>query len=158
MKEFLQDNFRYSENLNSLDYSALGYSLRVGNSFADVVKIDFFYTEKFLFPILDVAGIRLADLREIAAMKMGAIAQDTPRQKDFWDIHELSDKYSFHDMIEWGIQRNVWAVSKNEILDGFKKIDNIIESPEGIDCFQGKYWELVKDDLKELINDYIRNH
>lgn len=57
-------------------------------------------------------------------------------------------------MIEWGVQRNSWAISKDDILKGFQKIDEILESPDGIDCFRGKYWELVKDDLKELVNGY----
>ncbi|MCS2892693.1 nucleotidyl transferase AbiEii/AbiGii toxin family protein [Parabacteroides faecis] len=154
IKEFLLTNFPYCENLDSLDHSALGYSLRVGTSATDLIKLDFFYTEKFIFPTIIVDNIRLADLREIAAMKMGAIAQDMPRQKDFWDIHELNDKYSLQDMIEWGVQRNSWAISKDDILKGFQKIDEILESPDGIDCFRGKYWELVKDDLKELVNGY----
>lgn len=136
--------------------SALGYSVRIGNSATDLVKLDLFYTEKFIFPAIEIDNIKLADLREIAAMKMGAITQDIPRQKDFWDIHELNETYSFHDMIEWGIQRNEWAVSKADILKGFDKIDCILESPDGIDCFRGKYWELVKDDLKETVNEYIK--
>lgn len=88
-------------------------------------------------------------------MKMGAITQDIPRQKDFWDIHELNEKYSFQDMIKWGVQRNEWAVSEDDILKGFNKIDSILESPGGIDCFRGKYWELVKDDLKEIAKEHI---
>lgn len=156
IKKFLTENFSYCENLDTLDQSALGYSVRIGNSATDLVKLDLFYTEKFIFPAIEIDNIKLADLREIAAMKMGAITQDIPRQKDFWDIHELNETYSFHDMIEWGIQRNEWAVSKADILKGFDKIDCILESPDGIDCFRGKYWELVKDDLKETVNEYIK--
>lgn len=154
IKKFLQENFTYYEGLDSLDYSALGYSIRVGNSARDVVKLDLFYTEKFIFPTVEIDNIRLADLKEIAAMKMAAISQDIPRQKDFWDIHELSNRYSLREMIEWGVQRNEYAVSEEDILKGFQKMDDILESPEGIDCFCGNYWELVKDDLKELVKEY----
>lgn len=156
IKEFLSENFSYSENLDSLDQPALGYSLRVGNSTIDLVKIDIFYTEKYIFPPIEIDTFTLADPREIAAMKIGAITQDIPRQKDFWDIHELNEIYSFSDMIKWGIKRNEWTVSEDDIFRGFQKIDNVLESPEGIDCFRGKYWELVKDDLKELVNDYFK--
>ncbi|WP_439810046.1 nucleotidyl transferase AbiEii/AbiGii toxin family protein [Parabacteroides distasonis] len=158
IKEFLSENFSYSENLDSLDQPALGYSLRVGNSIIDLVKIDIFYTEKYIFPPIKIDTFTLADPREIAAMKIGAITQDIPRQKDFWDIHELNEIYSFSDMIKWGIKRNEWTVSEDDILRGFQKIDNVLESPEGIDCFRGKYWELVKDDLKELANDYFKKN
>lgn len=156
IKEFLSENFSYSENLDSLDQPALGYSLRVGNSTIDLVKIDIFYTEKYIFPPIEIDTFTLADPREIAAMKIGAITQDIPRQKDFWDIHELNEIYSFSDMKKWGIKRNEWTVSEDDIFRGFQKIDNVLESPEGIDCFRGKYWELVKDDLKELVNDYFK--
>ena len=39
---------------------------------------------------------------------------------------------------------------------GFKKIDSVKESPEGIDCFKGNYWSLVKDDLKEMVDQYLK--
>lgn len=159
IKKFLTENFSSCENLDTLDQPALGYSIRIGNSATDLVKLDLFYTEKFIFPAIEIDNIKLADLREIAAMKMGVITQDIPRQKDFWDIHELNEKYSFQDMIKWGVQRNEWAVSEDDILKGFDKIDHILESPDGIDCFRGKYWELVKDDLKETAHKHIsRNY
>jgi len=157
LKSFLQDNFQYHENLESLNDTSMGYSLRVGDNIRETVKIDFFYTDKFIFPAIEIDQIKLADPKEIAAMKIGAITQDIPRQKDFWDIHELSDKYLFQDMVEWGIKRNEWTISENDIIKGFQKIDDILESPEGIDCLKGKYWELIKDDLKELVGDFINN-
>lgn len=36
------------------------------------------------------------------------------------------------------------------------KIDSVKESPEGIDCFKGNYWSLVKDDLKEMVDQYLK--
>lgn len=157
IKEFLQSNFPYTERLESLDKSAIGYSLYIGTSPMDKVKVDLFYTEKFIFPILEIDNIRMADIREIAAMKMGAITQDEPRLKDFWDIHELSEKYSFKDMVDWAIKRNEWAVSEDDILKGFQKINSVKESKDGIDCFRGNYWSLVKDALQEMVNDHINN-
>lgn len=50
MKEFIQRSFPYSENTDSLDTSALGYTLYMGDSPIDKIKVDFFYTEKFIFP------------------------------------------------------------------------------------------------------------
>lgn len=156
IKDFLQNNFPYTENLESLDQSAMGYSLYIGHSRTDKIKVDLFYTEKFIFPIQEIDNIRIADIREIAAMKIGAITQDEPRQKDFWDIHELSEKFSLKDMIDWAIKRNEWAISEEDVLKGFQKMDSVKESKEGIDCFRGNYWSLVKDDLQEMVNDYIK--
>lgn len=154
IKDFFSHAFPYSENLESLDKSALGYTLFLGNTSEDKVKIDLFYTEKFIFPIQEIDGIKIADVREIAAMKLAAICEEEPRQKDFWDIHELSDKFSFKDMIEWAVKRNEWTVAEEDIFNGFQKLDCIKESPEGIDCLRGNYWSLVKDDLKEMVNQY----
>lgn len=120
IKGFLQRNFSYTENLESLDQPALGYSLYIGNSPKDKIKVDFFYTEKFIFPIQEIDNIRMADIREIAAMKIGAITQEEPRQKDFWDIHELNEKFPFEDMLDWAIKRNEWAVSEDGVLQGLK--------------------------------------
>ncbi|WP_075555508.1 nucleotidyl transferase AbiEii/AbiGii toxin family protein [Parabacteroides timonensis] len=156
MKEFIQRSFPYYENTDSLDTSALGYTLYMGDSPIDKIKVDFFYTEKFIFPIQEIDHIRIADIREIAAMKLSAITEEEPRQKDFWDIHELNEKYSFKDMIDWGIKRNEWSVTEEGILNGFQKIDSVKESPEGIDCFKGNYWSLVKDDLKEMVDQYLK--
>lgn len=83
MKEFIQRSFPYSENTDSLDTSALGYTLYMGDSPIDKIKVDFFYTEKFIFPIQEIDHIRIADIREIAAMKLSAITEEEPRQKDF---------------------------------------------------------------------------
>lgn len=157
IKHFLERNFPYTENIESLVQSSLGYNLFIGNSPADKVKVDFFYTEKFIFPIKEIDKIRMADIREIAAMKIGAIAQEEPRQKDFWDIHELKDSFSFKDMLNWVIKRNEWAVSEDGVLQGFQKIDSVKESREGIDCLRGKYWSLVKDDLLEMVDDHIKD-
>lgn len=41
MKEFIQRSFPYSENTDSLDTSALGYTLYMGDSPIDKIKVDF---------------------------------------------------------------------------------------------------------------------
>lgn len=50
MKVFLKENFPYTENLDTLDQPALGYSVRIGESPTACIKVDFFYTENFIFP------------------------------------------------------------------------------------------------------------
>ena len=155
MKAFLQENFLYSENLDSLDQSALGYSVRIGESSNNCIKVDFFYTESFIFPIKCIDGIRLADIREIAAMKIKAIAQDDPRQKDFWDIYELTNRYSLKEMIEWAMIRDEWSLTKKDIETGFGRIFDVKECPDGIDCYKGYAWELISMDLKAAAEEYF---
>ncbi len=157
IKRFMERNFPYIERIDTFEEPSLGYSVFVGKSPMDKVKVDLFYTEPNIFPLNIVDGIRLADVRDIAAMKLEAISQDIPRQKDFWDIHELNETFSIRDMIEWASQRNQCAVTEQGLIKGFENIDNVPESIEGIDCLKGNYWSLVKDDLKEAMQEYLQN-
>lgn len=155
MKDFLCKHFPYTENLDSMDQPALGYSVRIGTSPSDKIKVDFFYTEKFIFPIIETEGIRFADIKEIAAMKMKAITEAEPRQKDFWDIYELNNLFTFEEMINWAIRRDEWGVTEADIERGFRHIFNIEESNEGIDDYRGYEWELISIDLKAVADNYF---
>ena len=97
----------------------------------------------------------MADIREIAAMKMKAITGKEPRQKDFWDIYELLNHFSFVEMVNWSIQRNKWDVTEDDIRSGFQKIFDIEESKEGVDCYRGYEWELISIDLKLIVDRYF---
>ena len=99
--------------------------------------------------------IGLADIREIAAMKIKAITQEEPRQKDFWDIYELNNTYSLKEMIEWAMMRDEWSFTKNDIKAGFERIFDVKECPEGIDCYRGYAWELISMDLKAAAEEYF---
>lgn len=57
-------------------------------------------------------------------MKIKAITQDEPRQKDFWDIYELSNTFSLKDMIEWATTRDEWSFTEKEVEAGFKNIQH----------------------------------
>lgn len=157
IKSFLSENFPYTENLETFDEPALGYSVRIGNSPYECIKVDFFYTEKFIYPVQKIDGFRLADIKDIAAMKIKAITQDEPRQKDFWDIFELSNMFSLKDMIEWAFKRDEWSFTIEDIKKGFEKIFDVKECPEGIDCFRGYAWELLSIDLKSAADDFFNN-
>lgn len=60
----------------------------------DLVKMGY----PILFPPLLIEGVRMLDLRDIAAMKLKAIAQRGSK-KDFFDIHFLLDQMSLETMI-----------------------------------------------------------
>jgi hypothetical protein len=152
IRRFVESEFDVHKGSETLDCDAIGYHLFVGAGNNPPVKLDLFYTEPFIFPARVVDGIRMADQREIAAMKMLAIGGPVRRQKDFWDIHEMLSDYSLADMIKWGLDRNPYSLTKNDIITGFEAIDSIEESPEGIDSLRrNDYWELKVLDLKDEI-------
>lgn len=155
MKQFFESHYKKHEGTTSLTQTALGYHIWLSDGDSPAVKVDLFYTDKFLFPYIEQNGIRLADEREIAAMKILAIAGPIKRQKDYWDIHELLQDYSLQQMIEWSLERHPYSLTKEEILEGFAKISEVEESPEGIDSLRPlDYWELKILDLKEAIDEY----
>ena len=156
IRDFIEKTFPQHPGTETLEESALGYHLWVSDGNSPLIKVDLFYTDPFIFQPICQDGIRMADEREIAAMKLLAIAGPIKRQKDFWDIHELLQNYSFEEMIRWGIQRHPYSLTKEEIVEGFRCIDNIEESPEGIDSLRTMdFWELKVLDLKQTIDDYL---
>lgn len=155
IKQFIENTFPIHEGSDSLDATAMGYNLFLGDGFEPPIKLDLFYTEPFIFPKHEFEGIRLADQREIAAMKMLAIGGPIQRQKDYWDIHDMLSDFTLEEMIQWGLQRNEYSLTEEDILNGFENIENIEEAPEGIDSLKsGEYWELKVIDLKAEIERY----
>ena len=152
IKNALTTTFSYTDHLETLNGRSLGYSVYVGNSRAERVKLDLFYTEDFITPIVQQDGLRMASLQDIAAMKMQAIVNNK-RKKDFWDIYELLDYFTLEELIQFGLQRNPYTLTENDILNSLchsaeLKQDNIIT------CLKGNFWELIVEDLRTIAEQY----
>ncbi|NOZ34216.1 MAG: nucleotidyl transferase AbiEii/AbiGii toxin family protein [Chlorobi bacterium] len=64
-------------------------------------KTDFVnYPFNWLFPALQIENIVLADIRDIAAMKLSAIT-NRGTKKDFVDIYYILKQYSFNDILSF---------------------------------------------------------
>lgn len=127
----------------------MGKSFFIGIDEVQSVKLDLFYTDPFIFPCLIEDNIRFSSIEEIAAMKFEVIGQGG-RKKDFWDLHELLEKFSLDEMIDFYLRRYPYGSSKNEILT--KIVDFSLADEEFIpNCFRGKQWELIKLDFEELV-------
>jgi predicted nucleotidyltransferase component of viral defense system len=150
IKNALVEMFPYTENLDRLDETLMVYSLFVGNSSDDCVKLDICYDENPIFPIVNIEGIRMLSEKDIAAMKLNAIAQDKQRKKDFWDIHDLLETYSIEEMVSFALKRFPWSLTLDKIIDGFKRLPTLNDYSE-IRCLKGKYWEFIVEDLMEEI-------
>ena len=129
--------------------NSMGKSYFVGTSKEDLVKLDIFYTDSFVFPQLIEQDIRFARLEEIAAMKLEVIGNNG-RKKDFWDLHELMDHFSLNQMIEFYKKRYPYSLTKKEIISQLTFFDNADEDFDPI-CLRNKYWELIKLDFEEKI-------
>ena len=130
----------------------IGNSCFIGSSKAEVVKLDLFYTDPFVYPIQQYENIRLSTVEEIVAMKLDVIAGGG-RKKDFWDIHELLKQFEISEMLDIYSARYPYTYTQDEIipqLTNFKQAD-LDPDPN---CLLNKYWELIKLDLEELMADY----
>ena len=154
MRDYIESCFPVHENSDALNADYPGYTLYLGNDDTIRIKTDFFYTEPFIFAPIMVGNLRMADERDIAAMKLLAVSGQVKRQKDYWDIHELLESYSLNDMIEWALERYRYTLTKDEIISGLKAIDEVQESPEGIMNLKSlDYWELKVLDLKDIVKN-----
>ena len=154
MREYLEKEFPVHKGTESMDMPALGYHIFLSEGNEPPVKVDFFYTEPFIFPAIEEEGLRIADQREIAAMKLGVIGSQIFRQKDYWDIHEMLESYSLPDMIQWALKRDPYTITRDDIVKGLQQVDKVQESPMGIVSLKPlEYWELKVLDLKEEVKD-----
>lgn len=151
--ELFLNSFQYVE-MGSGGNNSMGKTYYIGYSTDEIVKVDLFYTDSFVFPILDFNGIRLSQLEEITAMKLEVVGH-TGRKKDFWDLHELMEYYSLPEMLEFYEKRYPYGYSKDEIV---KKLTDFSEADSDFEpiCLKNKYWELIKIDFEEKIEKYYR--
>lgn len=150
LQDTLRRTFTYCSG-DCGDIVGFGSSYIVGNSADDAVKLDLFYTDKFIKPISTVDNIRLASVDDIVAMKVDVIGRGG-RKKDFWDLHLLHDKYSIEQMIELHQQRYPYSHDAEEIMRGFTAFENADIDPDP-NCLQQKVWQLIKLDFTEWLDN-----
>ena len=144
----LTEIFPYVDS-SSVDLVGMGKSYFIGNNENELVKLDLFYTDPFVFPIILEQNIRFSSIEEVAAMKFEVIANGG-RKKDFWDIHELLETYTLDEMIDFYLKRNPYSYSKDELL---AKIIDFSKAEDDFtpNCYKEKVWELIKLDFENLL-------
>lgn len=81
------------------DFELTGEEEGTIHGIIDGVRASFLrYGYKLLFPLLDFENVKMADERDIAAMKIDAVSSRGSR-KDFVDIYFLLGKYSLSELI-----------------------------------------------------------
>jgi len=144
IEAFLHKTYSYVD-INDYNAISMGKSYYIGKSKDDCVKVDLFYTDRFIQKIKLIDDIRLATVGEIIAMKIDIISRGG-RKKDFWDIHELKDDYSIEKMIALHKQRYPYAHDEDQIRSNFSNFKNADDDFDPI-CLQGKHWEIIKLDM-----------
>jgi hypothetical protein len=145
---FLRETFEYVSDIPTGPVG-MGVSYLVGHTKEDTVKIDLFYSEPFIQPVLQIGPYRLATVEEIIAMKID-IVQRKARKKDFWDLDELLNSYSIEQMIALHKQRYPYNHNEKLIRENFIDFERADEDFTPI-CLKGKHWELIKLDFVERL-------
>lgn len=158
MRNYLEKEFPVHRGTESMEMPANGYHIFLSEGQEPPIKVDFFYTEPFIFPAIEEDGLRIADQREIAAMKLGVIGNQIYRQKDYWDVHDLLEDYSLSEMIQWALQRDPYSFTKEDIIKGLQQVNQVEESPMGIVSLKPlSYWELKVLDLIEEVKNLTKS-
>ena len=124
-------------------------SLRVNN-----VKVDFVnYPYPWLDDAIEEGNIRLAGLRDIAAMKLSAVA-NRGRKKDFIDVARLLDVFSLDQMLS--LYKEKFSVSELSFpLRGLMYFDDAEEDPMP-EMFDSNFtWENVKNTVIAATRKYV---
>lgn len=158
MRNYIEKEFPFHRGTESMDMPSNGYHIFLSEGQEPPIKVDFFYTEPFIFQTIEEEGIRMADQREIAAMKLGVIGNQIYRQKDYWDVHDLLEDYSLSEMIQWALQRGPYSFTKDDIIKGLQQVNQVEESPMGIVSLKPlSYWELKVLDLIEEVETLTKS-
>jgi predicted nucleotidyltransferase len=154
IKTYLENRYPYVSEIGKGPVG-MGKSYLVGPGGEDAVKVDLYYNDDFIRPYKTIDGIRLADMDDIAAMKIHVV-QGIGRMKDFWDIHELLDHYTVARMIELHKEKYPYHHDPETIvinLTDFHKADTDFK-PE---CLRGKHWELIRLDIAEAVETFKKS-
>ncbi|WP_373495213.1 nucleotidyl transferase AbiEii/AbiGii toxin family protein [Aquiflexum sp.] len=152
IEKFLRSNFIYVSDPIQIPIG-FGRSYMVGESSDSAIKLDLYYTDPFLEEEKTQDIIRFASMEEIGAMKIDVV-QRGGRKKDFWDIHELLDRFTLGQLIKLHARKYPYTHDKKVILENlldFSKADNEPDPK----CLKGKYWELIKLDIVEAVENHI---
>ncbi|HCP09038.1 MAG TPA: hypothetical protein DIT25_04565 [Candidatus Moranbacteria bacterium] len=123
----------------------------------DGVKISFFrYDYALLFPYLEHEGVRLADERDIAGMKVDTISARGSK-KDFADIYFLMKKYSLPQLIGFFEEKykNV-QYNKLHILKSLAYFDDADADPSPLMLVDFD-WEKAKEEIGKEAEKVVAN-
>ncbi len=146
--KWLRANYAY---VDAHDFEAVGMGKPyfVGESKNNCIKLDLYYTDNFIDDYITVDGIRLATIEEIIAMKADVIMRGG-RKKDFWDLHELMDKYTLDDILTLHEKRYPYTHNPKLLIN---KLTDFTFADDDFEphCLLGKHWEIIKMDIINFV-------
>lgn len=113
----------------------------------ETIKTDFvFQSSDMIEKVLVDEGVRMATLKEIAAMKIGAITA-RGKKRDFVDVYCLLDHFSLEEILSAFLQKYKGATLELAIRSIFYFED--AEKDQDPKCFFKYDWATVKEKIKK---------
>lgn len=150
---FTHEDFDTEEKSDNLyecySASSLEKERNTVRAFVDNIKIDFIsHKYQLLEPIEHISAIRMAGLKDIAAMKINAIS-NRGSKKDFWDYAGLLDHFTSEEMLTFFQTKypgaNAWHAEKS--LSFF---DDAEDDLDPIDL-SGQTWSAIKQKISQSL-------
>jgi len=122
------------------------------------IKLSFFiYPYKLLYPAVSYQGIKVADLRDIACMKLDAVSS-RGKKRDFIDLFFISRKYKLEEQLRFFERRyEKQDISIKHIIDSLVYF-NDAEDDDLPSMFKPVDWEKVKQyfqaQVKQLAKEW----
>lgn len=116
------------------------------------VKVDCVHFKyPFAFPLVNVEGIRMADIRDVAPMKLDAVTKRGSK-KDFFDMYYLFEQFPPQQVLQWYEQMFKHSTSFHVIrsLTYFEDAEQT-EMPVVFD--KKVTWAKVKERLIQLVRE-----
>lgn len=149
LEDYLKSTFPYCDLPERTTAVGFGKMYYIGLSDDNAVKLDLMYTDRYIDGPEIIDGVRMASLRQIAAMKVEAIVTGG-RKKDWWDIHRLLEEYPLEWLLDCHKQWQPWTHNREEIL--VKLVDfskaNMQADPY---CLLGKNWDDIRLDIIDIV-------
>jgi predicted nucleotidyltransferase component of viral defense system len=115
----------------------------------DGIKVDLIrHHYPKLAPTECVKGVRLASLKDLAAMKLNAIS-NRGSKKDFWDLHRLLQERPLDHWIDCATSKYP-SDSEWNIRRSLCYFDDAENDPPPRDL-RGMEWERIKDDIRKAV-------
>lgn len=158
---FSQDTFSVSSlvaKLNTLGNLKIeDQSEDTFNGSLDGVKISFFYYPyPLLFPTKEYNNVRLADERDIGAMKVQAIS-GRGNKKDFVDLFVLLQKYSLQELVDFFHKKyEKFNYNQLHILKSLSYFYDADTNPEPV-YIHPISWNEVKKVIKNIVDEYTKS-
>ncbi len=116
------------------------------------VKLDLYtWGAPFLLPPIEVEGIRMADLRDVAALKLEAIT-NRKEEKDFRDVHVLLQRFSLAELIDFF--REHYPHHNPKMLTDHLLAAPFVERDLSIPLFTEVSWEKLGADIVQAVGDF----